>query len=480
MNTPEAAVESSDSFRPSVTVRWGGFTLFSLFFMSLLTHIDHSILSAVLPQMIADLKLNATQAGYLPTWVILSLLVVCPIVGYVGDRVKRTRLLVAGIAVWSLATLAMGLCQNHVHLSMTGILLGIGEAIFAVVAPTILMDIFARDRRARVMSLFYLAMPLGAAIGLYFGGTIATGWSWRLAFFIVGAPGSLAAIVALFLPEPTRGMNEGVRPERVQAHLEAGPSREDYIDLMVNSSFTYSVMGMAFFTFAIGGILHWTPTFLVSAKGFEPAFATKWLAVTTLLAAIVGLIAGGVLADVFVKTRPRALFLLPALAMLASVPILIAAIYSIEPTRIFALFFCAQALMFVNIGPCNAILANVVMPNMRAVAYAAAVFASHMIGDLWSGALIGWVADTFSKRDSMASVFGQWLTAIGAVPTFRQGQFPMNLTAGMLVVVPSLVMSGMVLLAGARHLPREMDLMLAKLRARPSRSTSSQGTPFRR
>ena len=139
------------------------------------------------------------------------------------------------------------------------------------------------------------------------------------------------------------------------------------------------------------------------------------------------------------------------------------------------MLFCAEALMFVNTGPCNAIIANVVMPHMRAAAYAATLLAVHLFGDLWSGALIGWVSDTFGKRDSMASVFGEWLTMIGAVPTARPGQFPMNLKAGMLVVVPALVMSGLVLLAGARHLPREMSLMLAKLRARPGRETHAKG-----
>ncbi len=473
MSTQETAVKGLE--RPDVppASRWAAVTFLTLFAISLLDYTDRTVLSAVLPQVITDLKLNHTRAGLLPTWFLISYSLVTPLMGYAGDRVKRTRLLAIGVGVWSLAALACGLSRNYVDLSLSRVLMGAGAATYGVIAPTLLMDLFTRDRRARVMSLFYLSMPLGAGLGMVLGGWLAKEYSWHLAFFVIGLPGLLAAIGALFLPEPIRGLREDVDPARLAAHLKAGPSREDYVDLMVNSSFTYAVMGMAFYTFAISGLVHWTPTFLVDSKGFGPSFATKWLAITTFFAAVGGMTAGGWLADRLSKTYPRALFLLPSIAMLASVPFLIAAIYSKQPAQVFGFLFCAEALMFVNAGPCNAVIANVVMPHMRAVAYAAALFAVHVFGDLWSGALIGWVSDTFGKRDSMASIFGQWLTMISAVPTLRQGQFPMNLTAGMLVVVPALLMSGLVLLAGARHLPREMDLMLAKLRARPSHSSDS-------
>ena len=121
--------------------------------------------------------------------------------------------------------------------------------------------------------------------------------------------------------------------------------------------------------------------------------------------------------------------------------------------------------MFINAGPCNAIIANVVMPNMRAVACAVALVAVHLLGDIWSPTLMGWVADTFGQADSMATPFGQALAAIGAVPKAQPGRDPENLTAALLTALPALVIAGIVLLSGAGHLPREMALMLAKLRA---------------
>jgi hypothetical protein len=130
--------------------------------------------------------------------------------------------------------------------------------------------------------------------------------------------------------------------------------------------------------------------------------------------------------------------------------------------------------------PCYTIIASVVMPNMRAVACGAALASIHLLGDIWSPTVMGWAVDTFGQDDSMATVFGKALTALGATPVIQPGRDPENLTAGMLVVIPALLIAGVVLLAGSRHLPREMALMLAKLRAMPSRrSAAAQRTPPR-
>jgi hypothetical protein len=111
---------------------------------------------------------------------------------------------------------------------------------------------------------------------------------------------------------------------------------------------------------------------------------------------------------------------------------------------------------------------------MRGVACGVTLAAVHLLGDLWSPTLMGWVIDTFGQPDSMATGFGQALAALGAVPVVQPGRDPENLTAGMLVIIPALVISGIVLLSGSRHLPREMALMLAKLKAAPGRRSRTK------
>jgi MFS family permease len=454
--------------------RWAMTTFVVLFAMNLLDYTDRWVLAAVLPQVRADLKISNLEAGWLATLFLISYSVISPFMGYAGDRMKRTWLLGLGVGVWSLATVGSGLAHTYGQLQLARTFLGIGEATYGVIAPTILLDLFSRQARARLLSAFYLAMPLGGALGMGLGAYIAKNYGWHMAFFVVGAPGLVAAIAAVFLPDPVRGASEGVDVEKLKLHERVGASREDYIDLMVNSSYTYSVLGMAFYTFAIGGLAYWLPTFLSVTKGIEQVKATSLLGVTTLFAAIIGMTAGGWLADRLARSNPRALFIIPGLALIASIPFLVLAIYGRTLPWIFGAIFVAEALMFINTGPCNAVIANVVAPNMRAAAFAVAIFGIHFLGDIWSPTLMGWVADTFGHADAMESVFGQALTAIGALPTARPGMDPENLTAGMLVVVPAILLAGIVLLAGARHLPREMSLMLAKLKAPPPMVVTSE------
>ncbi len=228
--------------------------------------------------------------------------------------------------------------------------LGIGEATYGVIAPTILLDLFAREQRARLMSAYYLAMPIGSALGISLGSIIASKLNWHLAFFLVGAPGLAAAILAFALPEPVRGASEGVDTERLKAYERAGAQREDYFGLMVNSSYIYSVLGMAAYTFAIGGMLVWVPNYLFSTRGFDQARAGTILGVVTLGAAVLGMSAGGWIADRLAKSRPQALFLVPGVAMFGSIPFVLVALFTKSEPAIFAAIFLAEALMFVNTG----------------------------------------------------------------------------------------------------------------------------------
>src|SRR6202040_4042562 len=112
-------------------------------------------------------------------------------------------------------------------------------------------------------------------------------YGWHAAFFAVGAPGLVVAFAAIWLPQPVRGASEQVDPERLQEHQRAGASREDYLELLVNSSYNYAVFGMTFYTFAIGGLAYWLPTFLTVTKGIEPVRATQLLGLTTVAAAVI-------------------------------------------------------------------------------------------------------------------------------------------------------------------------------------------------
>ena len=405
----------------------------------------------------------------LTTVFLISYSLINPAMGWAGDRFRRTWLIGFGVGLWSLATVASAYAKSYNQLLACRALLGIGEATYGVIAPTILLDLFSRERRSSMMSAFYLAMPLGSAIGLGLGATIAKRYGWQAAFLVVGTPGLVAALLAFILPEPVRGATEKVSVDKLKSQEKLGPSRADFLDLSVNSSYTYNVFGQAAYVFAIGGLLVWIPYFLSGTRGIDQETASWTLGIVTFFAAISGMMIGGTLADRLAKTDSRFLFIVPGIAMILAVPATLVALFAHQPWAIYAGMFFAEAFMFVNVGPCMAIHANVVAPNMRATALAIAILLMHLLGDIWSPSLVGWVADYCGQPDTMATGFGRFLTSIGAVATPGEpGQPPQNLLAGLLVTVPAILISGIVFLAGARHLPREMALMVAKLKASPS------------
>ncbi|MFO0956166.1 MAG: MFS transporter [Isosphaeraceae bacterium] len=482
---------ATDPAAPAPGVRRGAIlALVVLGSMNLLDYMDRNILSAVLPQVQATFKLPDDAAGKLATCFLVSYSIMGPIMGWAADRLRRTYLLAGGVGVWAIATLGTGLAQDYNHLWYARCFLGIGEATYGVIAPTILMDLFSRQARSRVMSAFYLAMPLGTAVGMILGGQIApipadvrtakleqllgSGFaqmtapfeSWQLAFFLVGIPALLSVVGAFLIEEPRRGASEGFDDRKLEAFDRQRPTQADYLDLSVNSSYTYTVLGLTAYTFAIGGLVFWFPSFLSSTRGFKQEEATLALGVITLIAAILGMSLGGWLADRLARKDVRALFLVPGIAMLLGLPAFILALFAKQQALVFAGIFVAETLMFVNTGPCSAIIGNVVQPNMRAVALAVAIAAQHFLGDIWSPWLIGLISDRFGTDAAMQSTIGQWLAAIGATPTPR-ADLPIgrNLLAGLLILVPAILLSSLVLISGARHLKREMSLMLAKMRA---------------
>lgn len=369
------------------------FGLAVLTFINLFNYLDRFIVASVLGLLEHDLHLSDPQAGSLTTAFIIVYMVASPIGGFLGDRIPR-RLLVAGsVFLWSLATVASGLAGSFVALLVARSVIGVGEAGYGTVAPAIISDLYPREQRTRMLSLFYVAIPVGAALGYALGGWIGHHYSWHAAFFVGGAPGVLLSLLMLFVPEPARGATEEGPPAEKLPFLQglAGLSR--------NKVFWANTIGYTLMTFAVGGLGQWMPTFLERERHLPGDLVGLQFGAITAVAGFLGTLAGGWLGDRADRRREHGGMVVSGTGLLLAAPLMFVAAVLQPPSLIYSLTFAAQFLLFLNSGPINAAIVNCVPPTFRAFAMGLNVLLIHLLGDAPSPLLIGWVAE----RTNLAS-----------------------------------------------------------------------------
>ncbi|HKX03337.1 MAG TPA: MFS transporter, partial [Methylomirabilota bacterium] len=134
-----------------------------------LNYLDRYVAAATLPLILAGLAISDTAGGLLQSAFIVTYSLACPIAGWIGDRHPRMRLAAIGVFVWSVATLASGLAPTYAFLLLARSVIGVGEASYAVVTPSLLSDCYPPERRSRVLGIFYAAIPVGTALGYVVG-----------------------------------------------------------------------------------------------------------------------------------------------------------------------------------------------------------------------------------------------------------------------------------------------------------------------
>ena len=355
--------------------------------INFLNYLDRYVLSAVLKDVADTLVLTDAQSGVLGSMFMVVYMVASPFSGYLGDRVRRNTIAAAGVAVWSLATMATGWAESYETMLVTRALVGIGEAGYATVAPAIIADLFEPKERGRRLSIFYLATPMGAALGYIVGGWVGQVWGWREAFYVAGAPGLVFAVVALFMPEPERGaMDDGPKPVQL-------PLREGLRRVFRSPTWRMNTAGTALMTFTLGGLAFWMPLFLQRERGLGSGEAATIFGGITVVAGLVGTLVGGYLGDRAQAKGQGGYFKVSGWGLLLGAPFALMMPYLPRIELLFACAFVAEFLLFLNTGPLNAALVACVPPFLRASAVAINVFFIHLLGDAFSPTLIGVVSD---------------------------------------------------------------------------------------
>jgi MFS family permease len=356
--------------------------------LNLLNYVDRSVLNAVQPLVQEEFHLSKTQVGYLTSAFLVFYMCAAPFVGPLADRYSRKLIIVVGAVFWSGLTLLTAVTHTYAELLVRHTLVGIGEATFVTIAPTFVADLFAEERRGRILGVFYLAIPVGSAAGYLLGGNLAPHYGWRFPFYIAAAPGFLLALAVSFLKEPERGQFDS---------LKETPERASVFGLIRNPAFLTATLGMAAMTFSLGGIQVWMPQFLYSERHYTLAAANLTFGAIIVVDGIVASLAGGWLGDYLLRRMKSSYYLISAASMGLGVPFMVVALFYKGRIMIPAIAVAAFFLLL-NTSPLNAAVINSVGAHIRATALAVNIFIIHILGDVPSPTMMGWVADRRSLQ----------------------------------------------------------------------------------
>ena len=389
----------------SISPLYRRYALGLLLAVNLLNYIDRQVLFAVFPLIKIDLNLSDTALGFLGSAFMFSYLLFAPLFGWIGDHWSRTRLAAGGLVVWSLATALAGLAPGYRTLLAARATVGVGEASFGTVSPGLIADFFPKERRGRVLAWFYVAIPVGSALGYLLGGVLGHLYGWHAAFLLVGVPGLLLAIPIALLRTPPRG-GDDAPPPTLGVKVSSG-----YAALFRNRSFVYNTLAMAAMTFAIGGLAQWIPSFLNRVHSLDVARGNTLFGATTVLAGILGTMTGGWLGDRWQKRSGKGYLLVSGWGFLIGTPFAVWAILAPGLTGCMSAIFIAEFFLFLNTGPLNTVIINVTGPGVRAMAFAVNIFFIHALGDAVSPSILGWLSDQWGLRNALLITPGAMLLA---------------------------------------------------------------------
>ena len=374
---------------------YGRYALALLLAVNLLNYIDRQVLYAVFPLIKADLHLSDTALGFLGSAFMLCYMLSAPLLGWLGDLMSRIKVASGGLVIWSFATALSGFAGVYKTLFASRAVVGIGEASFSTVSPGLISDYFPKERRGRVLSYFYLAIPVGSALGYLLGGILGQSFGWHSAFLIVSLPGLILSVPLYFLREPLRG------GEEAPVLKYTGQTWRSYRLLFVNRSFVTNTLSMAAMTFSLGGLAQWVPTFLHRIHGLDVARGNTLFGIITVVTGVTGTLTGGWLGDLLQKKSSKGYLLVSGWGFLIGSAVSAYAIATPSTTGCLAAIFLAEFFLFLNTGPLNTVIVNVTNPAVRTMAFAVNIFFIHALGDAISPTILGRLSDLWGLRKAL-------------------------------------------------------------------------------
>jgi len=374
--------------------RPGGRVLLVLLIAYIFNFIDRQIIGVLAVPIKAELQLSDTQLSLMGgiAFALFYSGLAIPI-AWLADRKSRVNIIAFSVALWSAFTAVCGLAQNFWHLFLARMGVGIGEAGGVAPSYALISDFFPKEKRARALALFSLGIPIGSALGVFFGGWIASNLDWRSAFIIVGLAGLPAALlVKLCIKEPPRGgFDEGAT-----AGEPAPPFGIVAATLARNPSFWLLSFGAASGSILGYGLIFWLPSFFSRSYGLELTEVGWFYGSIVLVGGVAGTWLGGWFGDRTGPNNPGAYALIPAICFLIAAPAFALGLFASSLAIGWVLFTIGQMLALAWLGPVIAAVQHIVPPNMRATASASFLFINNLIGIGFGIFFLGFMSDTMS------------------------------------------------------------------------------------
>lgn len=414
-----------------------GFAFTVLLIINILNYADRYVLSAVLPKIHTDLGLTSLEQGLLgSSFLFVYALATLPL-GVWGDRSVRKNIVSLCVGIWSVATVLAGVTRNFIQLFTVRSVLGIGEAGYAPASLSLLGDYFPKALRGRIFSYWSMGTLIGAAIGFTMGGLVADHFGWRWAFYLVGLPGLICAFLAWRMAEPARGAfdddEEGSEEGEAASALHGGIGKDFWGRVKrLGRIPTYWILvaGLVFSFFTIGGTSFWLPSYIVGSFHLSLGQAGILSGGVLVVSGLVGTVAGGWLADLLQKRMPQGRLLVATLGLLVGAPLVLLALLLHILWLFIVVFILACIMLNFCTGPLNAVIQDVIAPEMRSTAIGLALLMAHLLGDAASPSAIGALAEHVSLT-----------------------------TALMMTAPTSLFIAGLICLLGLRSVARDMRRM---------------------
>lgn len=406
------------------------FTLAVLLGINTMNFYDRQVLPAVQEKIKAEWNLSDTQLGWLGTAFILLYAIIGLPLGRLADRWNRRWLLAAGVALWSLTTFTSGLATGFWTLLVMRLCVGIGEAVCAPTASSLIGDLIPPDRRARAMSVFMLGLPIGLALSFFISGVVAQRYGWQAAFFVAGVPGLVLALLTLFILDPRRGSADPQTLARVS--LSFGTVARQVLAL---PTIWWIIISGALHNFNMYALSTFVASFLIRYHALNVAQA-GYVSGLIFGCGALGLFMAGWLGDLAFRRGPAGRLRVAWIGIAAAVPCLQFALAA-PPGRLWqcvAGLLVAYLLLYFYYGTVYATIQDVVEPSSRGAAMAIYFCGMYLLGGLLGPVATGWASDYFARQAAVADgaeTVGEWHKALG----LHHAMYLVPIVAGLLVVV---------------------------------------------